>query len=329
MSSQEGDGERPPVYPEPVSQFTPAGTTATPATPSGSTAAPGPEAGRCEYCDQPLPRGGSEGASRPTFARPRHVYAIGRIEPRFPTLAVEKEFEQLAGESGSRALEDRAVLSDVLSRTENSYLAPLLCWVFVCQGIDSFMVASETRGEASDLVAALAASGPEDQVDVVVGSVVGTPPHHPCAGVSLPWVKPAQFLSFSRQEFLASIPSPADEVDDKAEVETEAFRASARHVFAQVVGRTTNTGFGAESRALNYLALRYPAFYRTVFESSENSMPLRRIEVKPGPVGGRDVMEIQLIFRSRRTDVVERYRCRVDTTELFPFLVSPFEQVFE
>ena len=43
----------------------------------------------------PRPNGGSG-------AMPAYVYAIGRIEPRFPTLSAEKEFAQATGRAETR-----------------------------------------------------------------------------------------------------------------------------------------------------------------------------------------------------------------------------------
>jgi hypothetical protein len=36
-----------------------------------------------------------------------------------------------------------------------------------------------------------------------------------------------------------------------------------------------------------------------------------------------------LVFRDRRTDVVERYQCLVDVTDRFPFLAAPLSQVYD
>ena len=50
-----------------------------------------------------------------TTSSPSYVYAIGRVEPRFPSLAVEKEFAQATGRSDTAGLTDRVwTLRDVL-----------------------------------------------------------------------------------------------------------------------------------------------------------------------------------------------------------------------
>src|SRR5689334_5096588 len=45
-----------------------------------------------------------------------YVYTLGRIEPRFPSLAVEKEFAQATGRAGTAGLSDRQALHAVLSQ---------------------------------------------------------------------------------------------------------------------------------------------------------------------------------------------------------------------
>jgi hypothetical protein len=58
-----------------------------------------------------------------------YVYALGRVEPRFPRLAVEKELAQATGYAETAGLTDRQALHAVLSQRQNRYLVRQLCWV--------------------------------------------------------------------------------------------------------------------------------------------------------------------------------------------------------
>jgi hypothetical protein len=49
------------------------------------------------------------------MAPPSYVYALGRIEPRFPTLSIEKEMAQATGRAETAGLTDRQALHGVLS----------------------------------------------------------------------------------------------------------------------------------------------------------------------------------------------------------------------
>src|SRR5213593_2570503 len=74
-------------------------TSAQPPIPTNSPA-PSPQgaAGSCPACARPTP-----GATNSWI----YVYALGRIQPRFPSLGVEKEFAQVTGRSDTSRLTDR------------------------------------------------------------------------------------------------------------------------------------------------------------------------------------------------------------------------------
>jgi len=66
---------------------------------------------------------------------PSYIYAIGRIEARFPRPSVEKEFAQATGRADTSGLTDRQALQKVLSQRQNRYLARQLCWVMTIEGL--------------------------------------------------------------------------------------------------------------------------------------------------------------------------------------------------
>src|SRR5262245_37125188 len=69
---------------------------------------------------------GSGGSSNGGSTMP-YIYALGRVEPRFPKLSVEKEFAQAIGRGETAGLTDREALHRVLSQTQNRYLVRQLC----------------------------------------------------------------------------------------------------------------------------------------------------------------------------------------------------------
>jgi hypothetical protein len=75
----------------------------------------------CPTCGSVVPEavGGSAAAA--------FVYAIGRVEARFPNLSAEKEFAQATGRADTAGQTDQQTFSTVLSRRENRYLARQLC----------------------------------------------------------------------------------------------------------------------------------------------------------------------------------------------------------
>lgn len=75
------------------------------------------------------------GANGNGMASPSYVFAIGRVEMRFPTLAVEKEFAQATGRTDTKGLTDRKTIHTVLSDRANryilrqaNYLTGSCCW---------------------------------------------------------------------------------------------------------------------------------------------------------------------------------------------------------
>ena len=84
-----------------------------------------------------------------------HVYAIGRIEARFPRLSVEKEFAQAAGRADTAGLTDRQAFYNVLSEPESRYLARQLCWVFTVEGLETYLLAPRDPADLDLLVEAV------------------------------------------------------------------------------------------------------------------------------------------------------------------------------
>src|SRR6516225_4671943 len=86
---------------------------------SGTIAAAQLPVGTCPTC------GATPAANGATAAVPSYVYAIGKIEPRFPHLSVEKERAQVQalGTTSTQGLTDSQALRSLLVRPENMYLA--------------------------------------------------------------------------------------------------------------------------------------------------------------------------------------------------------------
>src|SRR5215472_3539836 len=111
-----------------------------PSSGSGSTAPP----------QQPCPTCGTPGGA---MGPPSYVYALGRIEPRFPRLSVEKEFAQVTGRAETVNLTDHQALQAVLQ--QNRYLVKQVCWVMTVGGLETYIVMPRDPTDFSLLVEAL------------------------------------------------------------------------------------------------------------------------------------------------------------------------------
>jgi len=265
-------------------------------------------------------------AVRPIAApSPSFVYALGQIHPRFPTLSVEKEFAQVTGRSGAAGLTDHETLHAVLSDRANRYLVRQLCWVFVIEGLETYLLAPRDPADLDLLVETVRPRPAPTDVDVVIGLRGPLSPPEAC-GLVVPIVAFDQLYSFDRDTLLAAIPAPGE----LARNDDERFRAAAAELLDRMLQMTDNAGATDEHRALNYLAVRYPAVYVQTAAAHADNASLTAVDVRPSPLGGaRVVLDVVFCYTNRGTDVNEKYFVRVDVTEEFPFLVSKLSPYFD
>lgn len=267
---------------------------------------------------EPCPTCGGGAAS----AAPSYVYAIGRVEARFPNLAAEKEFAQVIGRTDNTAGKtDQHTFHTVLSRAENRYLVRQLCWVLSVQGLETYLLVPRNQADIDLLVDAIRPAPRPDDVDVVIGMRGAIAPPTMCNGLMVPIVVFDQIYSFDRDALIKAIPRP--------EKTTAAqFGPAAEELFSRIMQLTDNAGATEEHRALNYLAMRYPAIYTKAAEEFGRDFSLTGVEVRVSPLSGpRKILDVIFCYTNRNTDFTEKFFVRCDVTEEFPFLVtkmSPF-----
>src|SRR5512132_2520277 len=127
-------------------------------------------AGETESRVVPAPAAGCPScAGDSAMAPPSYVYALGRIEPRFPSLSVEKELAQATGRAETAGLTDRQALHGVLSEQRNRYLVRKLCWVLTIEGLETYILHPHDPADWDLLVEALRPAARAGDVDAVVG----------------------------------------------------------------------------------------------------------------------------------------------------------------
>jgi PatG Domain len=250
-----------------------------------------------------------------------YVYAQGRIEPRFPRLSVEKEFAHATGRAETAGLTDRQALQAVLSQPENRYLARQLCYVLTIEGLDTYILQPGDPGDLQILIESLRPAPQPGDVDVVVGRRGPIAPPELCNGLTVPIVIFDQIYSFDRESFIKAIPRPE-------KISAKEFGPAAEELFDRIIQMADNGGATDADRAVNYLALRYPAIYARAAESFAANSSLTSLAVRPSPLSGtRKIVEVIFSYTNRATDVTEKSFVRVDVTEEFPFLqtkLSPY-----
>jgi PatG Domain len=256
------------------------------------------------------------------IATPSYVYAIGRIEPRFPRMSVEKEFAQATGRAETAGLTNRQAIQAVLSKPGNRYLVRQLCWVMTIEGLETYILAPRDPADLDLLVGTLRPTPQPWDLDCVIGGRGPIAPPAMCNGLMVPIVAFDQIYSFDREALIKAIPKPE-------KTPAKEFAPAAEELFDRIMQMTDNAGATDEHRALNYLAVRYPAVYANAAEAFARNASLTGVDVVPSALSGaRKVVDVIFSYTNRNTDVMEKYFCRVDVTEEFPFLVTKLSQYF-
>jgi hypothetical protein len=283
------------------------------ATPAATSLAPQ----ACPSCGVSPPVNGAAAVS------PSYIYAIGKMDPRFPRLSVEKEFAQATGRAETTGLTDRQAVQKVLSQRQNRYLTRQLCWVMTIGGLDTYIVVPRDPTDFDLLVEALRPAPSPGDLDVVIGMRGPIAPAEMCNGLMVPIVVFDQMYSFDRDTLIKSIPRPE-------KTPAKEFTPVAEELFDRIMQMTDNAGGTDEHRALNYLAVRYQAIYANAAAAFARNASLSAVEVRPSPLSGtRKVLEVILSYTNRTTDVIEKFSVRVDVTEEFPFLVTKLSPYYD
>jgi len=268
-------------------------------------------------------QGVATGSSPNEAAITSYVYAIGRIEARFPNLAAEKEFAQATGRTDTAGKTDQQTFHAVLSKRENRYLIRQLCWVLTIQGLETYLLVPRDPADIDLLVEAIRPAPSPNDIDVVIGMRGPIAPPQMCNGLMVPIVAFDQIYSFDRDALIKAIPKP--------EKTTAAqFGPAAEELFNRIMQLTDNAGATDEHRVLNYLAMRYPAIYAKAAEEFAHDFSLTGVEVRPSPLSStRNIVDVIFSYTNRNTDFTEKFCVRVDVTEEFPFLVTKMSPYYD
>jgi hypothetical protein len=254
---------------------------------------------------------------------PSYVYAIGRIEPRFPRPSVEKEFAQATGRAETAGLTDRQALQTVLAQRHNRYLARQMCWVMTIEGLETYILAPRDPADIELLVESVRPTPTPMDLDVVIGARGPIAPPAMCNGLMVPVVIFDQIYSFDREALIKAIPPPAN-------TEPKDFAPMAEELFDRIMQMADNAGATDEHRALNYLAVRYPAIYTLAADAFARNASLTAVEVVGSALSKtRNLVDVIFSYTNRNTDVMEKSFVRVDVTDEFPFLMTKMSPYYQ
>ena len=205
----------------------------------------GHEVAACPTCGS---RSGSQAQS--------FVFALGSVDPRFPSSSVEKEYAQVVGRADSGGLANRELLYSILTKPENRYLPRQLCWVFRIEGLDTYLLQPRDVNDFDKLVETI--RPPRNQrvadIDVVIGQRGAVAPPELCNGLQNPMIIFDTLHSLDRTGLVQRVKKPN-------RVAAREFVAVTDQLLLRIAQMADNAGDTDEYRALNYCAVRQPEMY--------------------------------------------------------------------
>jgi hypothetical protein len=257
-------------------------------------------------------------AARAQPAPQQFVYALGRIEARFPTLGLEREYRQRERALGDAPDDRLARLCAVLQK--NPHLAAQACYVFAIGGSPAYILAPAGNYLRGELFEALAAGESQDAYAVAVGRLGPMAPPQACGGVLAPVVLVDQLYTFRLADWQAVLARSVAKALEERGIPEDRFGETAAALFRRIVQSTENVGATDVHRALNYLLMQHPGIFLVAAEKHERHL-LDRIETRlVQGVSGRKQVAVILGFVERSTGIPERWFTRVDVTEEWPFV---------
>ena len=200
---------------------------------------------------------------------------------------------------------DQQTFHAVLSKRENRYLVRQLCWVLTIQGLETYLLKPRDPADIDLLVEAIRPAPSPNDIDVVIGVRGPIAPPEMCNGLMVPIVAFDQIYSFDRDALIKAIPKPE-------KTTAEQFGPAAEELFNRIMQMTDNAGATDEHRALNYLAMRYPAIYAKAAEEFAQDFSLTGVEVRPSPLSStRNIVDVIFSYTNRNTDFTEKFFVRV------------------
>ncbi|MFN0128333.1 MAG: hypothetical protein ACKV19_16795 [Verrucomicrobiales bacterium] len=253
---------------------------------------------------------------------------MGKIEVRFPTIGIEREFQQRESRitEGKGAAPSRGErISRVLEA--NGHLATRVCYLFSAGSVPLYIVVPSGGHLRPDLLRAISLSGTGDYWTVLIGRRGAVAPPSLCGGILAPLVACDQLYSFSMDDWIESLEMRLRPALKSRQVEAKNFKQVARELFDRVVSSTENLGASDAHRALNYLIMQHAGLFLAALERSGKQV-LDKIETRElHGIGTRHLVAVIFTFLDVVTGIPERLFCRVDVTEEWPFIADSNEGV--
>jgi hypothetical protein len=216
--------------------------------------------------DAPCPR-----CSESHSSHNQYIYSIGRLEIRFPSLGIEREFQQrerqLLLEKKDTWANQGERLFQVLSA--NPHLARAVCFVHLVGNIPAYIVAPTGLEVMKSLINAVRGVGQPDLWTIVIGKrgPMATPTS--CGGLLAPMMACDQTYTFTTKEFVHNLLERVGPGVSAHGHKTETLEAASEDIFRRITGSMENLGAQDGHRALNYFLVQHPGLFIAVAERAK------------------------------------------------------------
>jgi len=258
---------------------------------------------------------------------PTFVYAIGKVDIRFPNKSVEMELAQATGRRTAEettGLTHQEVMYRSLTDQNNRYISRQVCYVLTIEGLETYILVPSDPLDIDRLAQALrSVPGDLRDIDVIIGRRGPIASPDMCNGLMIPIVYVDQIYSFDRDDLIKSIPKRKGENEDQ-------MKKTSIAIFNHIVQIADNAGTTDEHRAINYLSVRYDEIYHRTQSMQDENYSFTAVDVRLSRLSGtRKIVDVIFTYENRTNRAIQQWFTRVDVTEEFPFLVNPMQQYFE
>ncbi len=259
-----------------------------------------------------------------------YLYTVGKLVPFFPSLSVEKEFDQAAAEE-QMVGQDEEKIFKVFSDTDNRYLAREMLWTLQLSGVDMFILKPDSEQTLTQFIASLNPNRPQPSYDVFLGKFVPMAADMAVHDEMLPLAVCLQTFSISENEMTSNIQRAISSgISSSSDV--------VQYLLTPMMDVAQNPGNNDALRALNFVILTQMDLYSILWQILKGTAPgpkdssgfcLENVEVVPSNLQGtRLIFDIIFSFRGNATNLLTKWFCRVDTTGAFPTLITKMQRYY-
>lgn len=270
-----------------------------------------------------------------------YIYAVGAIEPIFPSLSVEKEFLQCMDESdlGNEITHDQ--LFKVFSKKsesglrENLYIAKQMVWIFKAKGQRLYIILPDTDETLDNFIDSLASPDDDLSCRAVVGIQLSITGELPDSDLSLPVVVCSQTFTINSKELIKNVRDTLI----KLKLIPPSTNEANKLLLTPMMKLAQSLEQSDSKRAVIFALIRCPGTYSAIWRMIKGGFgagakdlagySLHNVQANPSTIkwNGKSY-DVIFTFQGNTANRTMKLYCRVDVTGLYPFLISEMEKYF-